>query len=145
MPHNIVGPRNNGRVTSPRLGRALSRARTAPSILAAALALSLTAISCSSPAPPADPGKLIASKSISQDGGIMTFPGGSVIISAGTVAQPTDVKIDAYAASPPQNQYVQQIQPAVAVDMSGATPTKPLRVNSPSIPQSCRMAHRPPP
>ncbi|MGA8518735.1 MAG: hypothetical protein WB735_11445, partial [Pseudonocardiaceae bacterium] len=58
----------------------------------------------------------------------MTFPGGTVIISAGTVPAPTDVKITEYAESPPQNQYVQQIQPAVAVDMSGVNSTKPLRV-----------------
>jgi hypothetical protein len=113
MPQRIVGPRNNGRVTSSRLGRALSRARTAPSILATALALSLTAISCSSAAPPADPGKLIASKSISRDGGIMTFPGGSVIVPAGTVSEPTDVKIASYADPLPQNQYLQQIQQPV--------------------------------
>jgi hypothetical protein len=128
MPQRIVGPRNNGRVTSSRLSLVLSRARTAPSILATALALSLTAISCSSAAPPADPGKLIASKSINRDGGIMTFPGGSVIGSAGTVSEPTDVKIASYADPLPQNQYLQQIQPAVSVDMSGVTPTKPLRV-----------------
>jgi hypothetical protein len=127
MPDNIVGQQNNGRVTSSRLSRVLLKARTAPSILATALAFSLTAISCSS-APPADTGKLITSKSISRDGGIITFPGGSVIISAGTVPEPTDVKIAEYAEAAPQNQYLQQLQPAVSVDMAGTKPTKPLRV-----------------
>lgn len=112
-----------------RSGRAsLWEAWPAVSLLATALVLSSVIISCSVPAA-SDPGKLIASASIGPHGGTLTFSGGSVTISAGTISTPTTVRVTAFDAEPPlHNPYIQRLQSAVSIDLPDTQPLKPLDV-----------------